>query len=171
MLRTFVALELPSDVKRAVAAAQDRTMRDVRWIDPEGAHVTLKFLGATPEDAVPRIEASLARAAEGIGPLRLTTAGVGRFPNALWLAVEGDLDRLVALRDAVEREVGPLGWPTEPRAFTPHVTLARLKRGRAVDVRIEPPAPIAFEAREVCLVRSELLPTGARYSRLLAVPL
>jgi 2'-5' RNA ligase len=171
MIRTFVAIELPAEVKRVVAGLQDRQIDGVRWIDPEGAHLTLKFLGATPEEAVPRIEAALARAAQGIGPLRLHTAGVGRFPGAVWLAVEGDLARLQTLRDAVEREVSPVGWPTEPRQFTPHVTLGRLKRGRTDDVPIEPPPPIAFEAHEVCLVLSELLPTGARYSRLFAVPL
>jgi 2'-5' RNA ligase len=171
MLRTFVALELPPEVKRVVTALQQAGPRDVRWVDPEGAHVTLKFLGPTAEDAVPRIGEALARAAGGFGPLRLTTAGIGRFPRALWLGLEGEVDRLVALRDAVEREVSPLGWPTDDRPFRAHLTLGRLRSEAAGATPIEPPPPLAFEASEVALMQSELSPKGARYSRLLAVPL
>jgi 2'-5' RNA ligase len=172
MLRTFVALELPPEVKEAVAAAQDKQLHDVRWVDPEGAHVTLKFLGPTSEQAVPRIGEALARVARGFGPLRLTTAGIGRFPRALWLGLEGEVERLEALRDAVEREVSPLGWPTDDRPFRAHLTLGRLRPGVAGPVTIDrAPAPIAFEAREITLMLSELSPSGARYSRLLAVPL
>lgn len=185
MLRTFVALELPAEVKHAVAAAQDRAVRAVRWADPESAHLTLKFLGPTPEDAVARVDRALARAARGTGPLRLRTAELGCFPDrrsprVLWLGLDGDLERLGALRDAIEREVSPLGWPTEPRPFAPHLTLGRLRSDTTPAERralgealagMTPPAPVAFAARELSLMRSDLSPKGARYSRLLAVPL
>jgi 2'-5' RNA ligase len=172
LLRTFVALELPPEVRRAVASAQDRSEHAVRWVDPEGAHLTLKYLGPTPEEAVPRIGEALARAAGGVGRLRLSTAGVGRFPGALWLGLAGDLDRLAALRDAVEREVSPLGWPTEARPFRPHLTLGRPRPGQALPRTLDrAPPSVAFEVGEVSLMRSELGASGARYSRLLAVPL
>ena len=171
MLRTFVALELPAEVKEAVASLQDRRLAGVRWVEPEGVHVTLKFLGPTEEDAVARIGEALARAAVGRGALRLTTAGIGRFPRALWLGLEGDVDGLVALRDAVEQEMSPLGWPTDDRPFRAHLTLGRLRSEAAGVPPIEAPPSLAFEANEVSLMRSELSPKGARYSRLLAVPL
>jgi 2'-5' RNA ligase len=172
LLRTFVALELPPEVRHAVASAQDRSERAVRWVDPESAHLTIKFLGPTPEDAVPRIGEALASAARGVGRLRLSTAGVGRFPGALWLGLAGDLDRLTALREAIEREVSPLGWPTEARPFRPHLTLARRRPGAPLAKTLERvPSPVAFEVGEVSLMRSELTPGGVRYSRLLAVPL
>ena len=171
MLRTFVALELPAEVKEAVAALQDRRLPGVRWVEPEGVHVTLKFLGPTPEDAVARIGEALARAAAGRGPLRLTTTGIGRFPRALWLGLGGDVEGLIALRDAVEREMSPLGWPTDDRPFRAHLTLGRLRSEAAGVPPIEAPPALAFEASEVSLMQSELSPKGARYSRLLAVPL
>jgi 2'-5' RNA ligase len=145
----------------------------VRWVDPESAHLTLKFLGPTAEESVPRIGEALERAARGVGRLRLGTADIGRFPGALWLGLDGDLDRLAALRDAVEREVAPLGWPTEARPFRPHLTLARPRPGQRLPRTLEPVPPprIAFEVGEVSLMRSELGARGARYSRLLAVPL
>lgn len=169
MLRTFVALELPAEVKSAIAATQDRGIAGVRWVEPEGAHVTMKFLGPTREDAVPRIDEALARAAEGFGGLRLTTAEIGRFPGAVWLGLGGEIERLVGLRDAVERELSRLGWPTDARPFRAHVTLGRLKQGKLPDLTA--PAPLTFEVGEVSLMESELSPKGARYSRLLAVPL
>src|SRR5688572_15897827 len=140
MLRTFVALELPAEVKATVAAVREQSPTGLRWVDPDGAHVTLKFLGPTPEDAVPRIGEALARASVGIGRPRLTTAEIGRFPGALWLGLAGDVERLLALRDAVEREVSPLGWPRDDRPFRAHLTLARLKHGKLPE--LAPPAPV-----------------------------
>ncbi|HEY3111808.1 MAG TPA: RNA 2',3'-cyclic phosphodiesterase [Chloroflexota bacterium] len=191
-LRTFVAVELPDQVRAAIAAAQAELRGalgartgSVRWVDPAGAHLTLKFLGDTPESAVPAIEVSLRAALAGARAFALRTGALGCFPSGrsprvLWLGLDGELEPLTATRDAVEAAIAPLGWPTEARPFSPHLTLGRLRPdaspaeragiGKAAGA-IWPPAPTPLPVASVSLMRSELGPRGARYTRLVEVSL
>jgi 2'-5' RNA ligase len=188
MLRTFVALELPPEVKRRLAQTQAGLRPgapSVRWVDLDGAHLTLKFLGPTAEAAVEPIGAALRSAAAGQGALRLRTTHLGVFPSqraprVLWLGLDGDLARLGQLQQRVEAALAPLGYPTERRPFWPHLTLGRVRPeaspaersavGAAV-AAAAPAAPVWFEVGEVSLMLSQLSPRGARYSPLLTVPL
>jgi 2'-5' RNA ligase len=196
-LRTFIAIELPPAVKHAIAAAQDTlrsALRDggtsLKWVNPESAHLTLKFLGDTPESRVDEVAAALREAVGGSPALTLHTGAIGCFPSGraprvLWLGLEGDLEGLQRLRDAVEEHVSPLGWPdpqagAPPRPFVPHLTLARLRPeatpaerrgvGQACGT-IWPPSATELPVAEVSFMRSELLPSGPRYSALAQVAL
>jgi len=179
-VRTFIAVELDAPMRDALAGLQERIRRalgpPMRWVKPEGMHLTLKFLGRTPEDLLPSIADALAAAARRSRPFAIELDEPGGFPNTrrprvLWAAVRGDLDALADLRQNVEEMIAPLGFPTEDRAFRPHLTL-----GRATgDVRIAPETWAAAEldadtvsqtVREVALMKSDLGPGGARYSRL-----
>jgi 2'-5' RNA ligase len=111
--------------------------------------------------------------------------GVGFFPNprvpsVVWLGLEGDLDWLRALRTAIEEDIAPLGWPTEARAFHPHLTLARLRPQASPAERagvarelglLWAPEPVAFSVDAISLMRSETGPSGPLYTRLFACPL
>jgi 2'-5' RNA ligase len=194
VLRTFVALELPDGVRTAMGGTV-RRLRDelkerdplVRWVNPDGAHLTLKFLGPTAEEAVAGVEAAMRTALDrrATGALRLVTTHVGffpgpRVPRVVWLGLEGELERLGAIRDALEETIAPLGWPTEARPFAPHLTLGRLRPdaspaeragvGRVLG-QVWAPDRVAFEVDRVSLMLSELGPGGARYTRLAEVPL
>ena len=179
--RLFVAIDLPDEVKtllRSLQAQLGRHTRAVRWADPDGTHLTLKFLGAVQVAQIEAVTQGMHAAARGHAPLTLRTEALGGFPNGqrprvLWLGVAGDLDALGAVKDAVEREIAPLGFPTEQRPFAPHLTLGRSHKdprpaelaeiGRAL-AQTAAPAPVAFEVRELVLMRSELRPGGARYT-------
>jgi 2'-5' RNA ligase len=179
--RLFVAIDLPDEVKTLLRTLQTqlgRHTRAVRWADPNGTHLTLKFLGPVPMAQIEAVTHGMQQAAQASQPLTLRTAAPGGFPNGqrprvLWLGVAGDLEALRTLQAAVEREIAPLGFPTEQRPFAPHLTLGRSQKdprpaelaeiGRALAQTVAPP-PIAFEVREVVLMRSELRPGGARYT-------
>ena len=180
-LRLFVAIELRDEVKAGLAAAQAGLKAQgvaVRWTDPAAAHLTLKFLGSAPASQIPAIAGALAEAARRHGPLALHTTGLGVFPHeraprVVWLGVAGEIDKLRALQADVERFVAPLGWATERRAFSPHLTLGRSEKsatapqlqqtGAAVAAARKPPA-ITWTVSAVTLMRSELLRGGAQYS-------
>lgn len=184
-VRTFIAVEIDAPVRDALAGLQDRIRRalgpPMRWVKPEGMHLTLKFLGQTPEDLVPSIADALDAAARRSRPFTIELGEPGGFPNTrrprvLWAAVRGDLDALADLRQNVEEMVAPLGFPTEGRAFRPHLTLGRA----AGDVRIAPerweatelkPAAVSQTVHHVALMKSDLGPGGARYTRLHAATL
>ncbi len=188
-LRLFVACELPPEMKDGLAALEETLRRQgappLRWVRPDGIHLTLKFLGGVPAERVAAICAALAPIVEGIRPLALSLGSVGTFggrrgARVLWVGVEGDVSRVAELQRRVEAALAPLGFPAENRPFSPHLTLARVPenvggadRERLWELAKAVPAPKAAPVtiREVSLMRSILGPGGAVYERLAAFPL
>ncbi len=189
-IRSFVAIELTEEVKAQLGSIQeslkDKGIADVvRWVKPDGIHLTLQFLGNVPEDGVKEISLAVADAARGVAPFDLAFATLGCFPsasrpNVLWVGVEGDTDTLVGLQANIQARLARLGYPPEKRKYTPHLTLGRVARhigdgdrrrvGTLIGSHsIEPLG--GMEVRQVCLMRSQLSPAGARYSRLSAAAL
>jgi 2'-5' RNA ligase len=188
-LRLFVACELPPEMKAALLALQDALRRQgaprVRWVRPDGIHLTLKFLGSVSAQRVTDICAALAPTVDGIRPLELSLGSLGTFggrrgARVVWVGVNGDVDRVAELQRRVEAALGRLGFPAEDRAFSPHLTLARVpdhvdsaERERLWDLTKALAAPEAapVTVRELSLMRSILGPGGAVYERLAAFPL
>ncbi|MBA3945885.1 MAG: RNA 2',3'-cyclic phosphodiesterase [Herpetosiphonaceae bacterium] len=182
-LRLFVALDLPAEIKAVVAQVQTRLRvaepsNVVRWVDASGAHITLKYLGVTSQ--VAQIKAELDRLAPQQQPFALHTTQPGAFPHTrqpriLWLGVGGALPALSGLQRLVETHLAPLGFPMEPRAFSPHITLGRVKQGDqpqspAVHFDLGSYRPfLEWRAAELVLMLSETGPQGARYTPIHAV--
>jgi RNA 2',3'-cyclic 3'-phosphodiesterase len=131
-MRLFIALNLPKKERTRIHRAA-RVLREagmpVRWVDPEHYHVTLKFLGQVRKDDIPRIEQSMARAAESNRPFTTELGGFGAFPTVrrprvLWLGV-GANPELRCLKQDIEWALGDAGFGAETRAFHPHITLGR----------------------------------------------
>jgi 2'-5' RNA ligase len=189
-LRTFIAIELDGELKDNLGRLQDHLRsqvapRSVRWVRPGAMHLTLKFLGDTPLDKVDEVKLALARAAAEVSPFTFALAGLGCFPNTrrprvIWVGLQEVTGALVRLREAVETHVAPLGFPTEGRPFKPHLTLGRVQRyasksevreiGEVVAASV---AGIQDEmtVRQVHYIKSDLQPSGAVYTTLLAAGL
>ena len=188
-IRSFIAIELPAELKSALLSLQDEFrsagFNFVKWVAPEGIHLTLKFLGSVPQSKIPEIVAGMSRACSGIAPFRLETSELGVFPNirrpgVFWLGVAGDLEQVSTLQKCIDDELKPLGFVPEKRAFTPHLTLARLRETASLQDRKDFGALVSaahfcsknsIEVNGVNLMRSQLMPTGAVYSRLNEVKL
>ena len=187
-IRAFIAIELPEAVKTALASAQSRLRAErhsyVKWVDPGGVHLTLKFLGNIDAEKVSPITAAIARAAQGVAPFRLELGETGAFPNqrrprVIWVAVTGDVERLASLQRGIDQLLIPLGFVPESRPFSPHLTLGRLKERASTAERQKigesiatvKPEAVPFQANEISLMRSTLTPSGAIYSRISSVPL
>jgi len=190
MWRLFIAIELPRSVLDVLSEAQARLRRDsppraVRWVNPNGIHLTLKFLGDVPLDQRAEIEQRLTQIARQTAPLEIAIQGLGCFPNCrrprvVWAVVHEPSGALLTLRDAVEAYFAKVAAPTENRPFSPHLTLGRAGReaspgdvGRVGTlVANYQPAPSArWQADAISLMRSELKPDGAVYTALLHAPL
>jgi 2'-5' RNA ligase len=176
--RLFAALELPGDVRAALAAfGRAAAGRDeaLRVVGEEAMHVTLAFLGHRPEDEIDPARAAV-RAVQGSAPelaLGEPLWLAPRRPHVLAMALD-DADRTLAtLRaDVVDLLGATLGWEPESRPFRPHVTVARVRRGARPRTRDLPPAPSAsFTGQEVVLYRSHLGSGPARYEALERVAL
>jgi len=186
MLRLFIAVTLPEEAlaactleaRRIETALGAKLARGLRFPRGEGLHFTLKFLGATPEEQVGPLRAALEKAAAQVGrPFTLVLKGLQAFPSprrprVVYLATGEGASSMKALAAAVEESVSPLGFPSEARSFTPHVTLARVKDFKAaprIGQRLAelPEVEVArFEVRDVALMLSQLSPGGSRYSAL-----
>ena len=134
-MRLFVALNVPSQLRQAVwqatAPLRDRGL-PVKWVHPEGIHLSLKFLGDVADERESELAAALGRAAVGTRALSLALGGFGVFPDfqrprVVWVGVAGE-PALEILQHRVEQEFAPLGFPTEARPFRPHITLGRAGR-------------------------------------------
>ena len=134
-MRLFVALTPPPPVQRAVwDAFRAVRARDlpVKWVSPEGVHLTLKFLGEVADERREELVATLGSAAAGTRPIPLAVRGAGAFPDparprVFWAGVDPD-PALELLADRVERGFAALGFPTEGRPFRPHLTVGRARR-------------------------------------------
>jgi len=183
-LRLFIAGELDEPVIAALGQVQQQLRRRLgsaalRWTDPRGTHLTLKFLGDTEERRLPELECALTDVARAHAPMLLQVGGLGVFPNlrrprVIWVGLQGATAELSALQAAVEKAMCHLGLPPEERGFSPHLTLARVRDAAASSdydaiaaaVRDMPAAgPTALRVDSVSLMRSVLRPEGAQYSR------
>lgn len=171
MLRLFVAIELPDDVKQTIAPLAGG-LPDARWVAPESLHITLRFIGEVDEGTAEDIDAALGTVHSE--PVKIALRGVGCFETkgrvrAVWSKVTGD--DLGVLQGRVESSLKRIGLEPEGRKFTPHVTIARLK---GVPARIVAPylehfgnfRAGPFTADHFTLFRSHMGHGGSHYEAL-----
>jgi 2'-5' RNA ligase len=188
-IRSFIAIELSEEAKKGLARLRKELERDehrfVKWVDPGGIHLTLKFLGNIPSKRVTEITEAMGKAAQGISPFHLEISGLGTFPNlkqprVFWVGVGGALDKLSTLQQNIDSALAALGFTKEERPFVPHLTLARIREGALTPERrgfgelvgsatFEDKYPVEVEA--IRLMRSQLTPAGALYTCLSVVGL
>lgn len=183
-LRAFIAVDMSDEARGRLAQAIDSLsslgLSGVRWVKPEGMHLTLKFLGDIDPSLVEKVTEAIELAARDTKPFMLSLSQPGGFPTlgdprVLWVGLVGDLERLYSLQRAVESQMQRLGFPREKRRFSPHVTLGRVREGTRVGERhrigdafsrIAVDDVSAWRVGAVHLMRSTLTPTGAIYSQL-----
>lgn len=196
-MRAFFAVDLPDGLANPIADAQAafEGAEGLRFVDPEQAHVTLKFLGdiggsdtdkpdtdeSTPalDDVIAAGERAVAEA--DVDPFECAIAGFGVFPSrdyisVVWAGIDEGSAELTALHEALETETTALGVDPEAHAFTPHVTLARMNDARGKElvqraVRERDPDIGRFEADAVRLVSSTLTDDGPAYETVAAFDL
>lgn len=183
-VRTFIAVDLPAEVKTQIGgiiAGLKPLSSSIRWVRPEGLHMTLKFLGEIPQERLPDIFAATEKAALSRTPFSFALAGTGGFPNlrrprVLWVGVQDGAEHLIGLQEAVEGALVPCGFPPEGRAFSPHLTIGRVRSPQGIQPVLDRFPSISYQSEKITVssvkvMRSQLQPTGAVYSTLKAFPL
>ncbi|MGO9571097.1 MAG: RNA 2',3'-cyclic phosphodiesterase [Desulfomonilaceae bacterium] len=179
-VRAFIAIELPESVKSFLTKISTELKKcggHVRWVRPEGIHLTLKFLGSVPSDLVPRIQEAALPLFKEQKPAQLHVSRLGAFPNLMrprvvWAGLEDPTGALPPLVDRLETALEPLGFPKEKRPFNPHLTLGRFKSNEgsselveAIRDKMDIVGP-SFVADHAVIFESVLKPSGAEYFQL-----
>jgi len=182
--RFFVAAPLPQPLKSSLAELQQKLRgqlsQPLRWVKPEGIHLTLKFVGDFELNRLSELETTLARGLAAKPALALALTRLGAFPDArkarvVWVGLEGDIGPLAELAVTCDELTAKLGVTPEQRKFSPHLTLARTfgqefayLEELVAKVQVE---PLTFQVAEVQLIESKLRPGGSLYKLVRDFPL
>jgi 2'-5' RNA ligase len=159
--RLFVAVPVAEEVRAAVgelmeavagAPIGERVFGQPRWVRVDGLHLTLRFLGATPDERQPALAEALAATARGVAPFRVVLSGGGAFPNAfrprvLWIGIGEGEEQLADLARRLDDHLAPLGWAPQEHPFAPHLTLARTDGVPGADEHARRLADVAKDVR------------------------
>jgi len=193
-MRLFIALDIDDAIRERITRFLEGIRNfapDARWVRPESLHVTLKFIGEQPPEAVDRIKQCLSQVRNG--PFEITFRGHGFFPTAraprvFWVGIEAGKE-LASLAGNIDKCMHALGIPKEDHPFSPHLTLARggksgsprRQKGDPPNTKFQPlqqklaalPSPEfgTMTAREFFLYQSKMSPGGSQYTKLERFPL
>ncbi len=188
-IRCFIAIELPDELKAELTHLQSSLKTKgnfpVKWVDPQSIHLTLKFLGDVAVNRIEEITRAIEPAAKEITPFRLEVRELGIFPNPrrtqiAWVGVTGEIDVLKLLQKRLEACIAPMGFPTEAREFTAHLTLARVRDHATPENRQQFgqlitgtrfAATTVIEVDAINLMKSQLTPKGPVYTRIATISL
>jgi RNA 2',3'-cyclic 3'-phosphodiesterase len=186
-IRAFIAIELPSEVrhqldeveKQIQVRAGEGSRKAVRWVPANNMHLTLKFLGEVSSGSIPDLARILQNAANRHSRFTITVGGLGAFPNlhrprVIWVGTEAPAE-LFTLQKEIDAETRHLGYPSDERAFSPHLTLGRISQNAHPEevsqvARVLTAMTIGelgkIQVDTLHLFRSDLRPSGAVYSSL-----
>jgi RNA 2',3'-cyclic 3'-phosphodiesterase len=179
--RMFCAINLPPELRQRIQehiARLREAVPDARasWNRDEKLHLTIKFLGDVATDRVANLSLAAERAVAGRKPFKLAVEGNGSFPprgqpRVLWIGIKDSAEGLAHLYTRLEEECAGEGFAREPRAFHPHLTIARLRNPQhatrlAVSHNDLGFSPMEFSVSELVVIRSELGREGSRYTEI-----
>ena len=195
MIRTFLAVELSEDLRKQIAVVQqdlqsrlgDESSKAVRiaWVQPASIHLTMRFLGETDEQLVDPIREAMATVRRSHPTIHIPLERLQAFPNlrqprVLWVGPSepwlksAAAKQLTSLHREIESCCRSLGFVTEDKPFTPHLTVARIKAGdREIGQRLAQSGACdqalsvgVITVGPLVLMKSKLRPTGPVYTKM-----
>jgi 2'-5' RNA ligase len=178
-LRVFIAIELPDAVRAQVARLQEKLKEadaDVKWVEPQLVHLTLKFLGEVDQDKLETLYGGVSEAIGEQSRFPMSLAGIGAFPSmrrvqVVWIGVFSGAEEATGLAERIEASLEKRGFESEKKKFAPHITIGRVRSFRNATRLVKLIEEIPFSSDEfsgaaVTVVKSELTPQGPVYSPL-----
>jgi 2'-5' RNA ligase len=179
-LRTFIAIPLSSEIQQFLSQVQDHLKKldcNIKWVNPENIHLTLKFLGDVKPKKIDAIKQTLEELAKNMRPINIELTQIGAFPNAknphvLWIGIKDDEHQIARFASSVEDNFGKIGFKKEKKPFSPHITLGRIRSPKNIQLLSEAisnyalPVDLKQIAQNITLYKSTLTPAGPIYEPL-----
>jgi 2'-5' RNA ligase len=177
--RVFIAFDISPEAREAAAGHIDGLKLAfphclASWTQSDKLHFTLRFLGDVETGRVDSVCEAADEAAKKMPPFRISLAGAGVFPSAkkariLWLGTHGEVKSAQSLKQRLEVELRRAAFESDPRTFTPHLTIARIKDpnacGLLTDFHLKSEiATPRFLVKEIIVIESSLKPSGSVYT-------
>lgn len=181
--RCFIAIDISDTIRSSFCELIDRMKKheaDVKWVPLHNIHLTLKFLGNTPENLLPKIRDCLLNVVLYYNPfyIKIYTTGVfpnRKYPKVIWIGV-GDSELLRNLYMDIENVMVLIGFKKEKKTFNPHLTLGRVRSQKGIINLINVLDTFKHNdfgnilVKQIKVMKSELKPKGAEYSCLYEIP-
>ncbi len=182
-MRCFIAIDIPEDIRadltdlqKELAGRMDVRKGDVKWVEPESMHLTLKFLGEVPDQQVAEVcnvtrDVAARHPAFDFDVKEVGSFG-GRSARVLWVGAGLHSPELLQLQQDLEEQLAQAGWPKEGRQFSGHLTLCRIrnvKAGEKLGTLAEQYKDFdlgTVRSDSLCVYESRLQPEGPIYTRL-----
>lgn len=140
MTRLFIAMPVDGEIASPLKSTYEflHTQEHIlKAVSPNNYHITMKFLGECEGNVVKAIESTFLEILVTTGDIPFTLQGIGAFPDirkpsVLWAGVETDLEKILAIKRSVERFTSNFKFKDEKRDFIPHLTIARVRKGRKI---------------------------------------
>jgi 2'-5' RNA ligase len=175
--RGFIALDIEPFQKLIQLENEIKnTGANVKLVEPENVHITLKFLGETDEALIEKIEEIMKSSVKDIDPFNIKFIGSGVFPNqnyirVIWIGIE-NIEKLSKIAKKIDEQTSNLGFEKEKRGFSAHLTIARVKSAKNKDKLLQIIDKYKniefgiFNISQIKLKKSELTPKGPIYTTL-----
>ncbi len=181
-MRTFIAIEISEEIRNTLAQIQSHLKysgADVKWVEKDNIHLTLKFLGEISEEKKESVKSLLDSIASQTKPFEITIKDIGvfpkiEFPRVVWVGLDKGSSESKTLAEKIDEALSKIGFEKETRPFTSHLTIGRVKSPKnkeALKEKIQSYSPQTIDHRpqtidSVILFQSTLTPKGSIYTKL-----
>lgn len=177
-VRTFIAINMTNEIKETLSKVQlelKKSNADVKWVNPEGMHITLKFLGNVLIGQLESIYQMVLEASSDFNQFPLSLSSLGAFPNlssprVIWVKVDKGKQECIKLAQRIDNNLLRLGFPCEQKEFVPHLTLGRVKSSRGRSELSKAVSQLTnqyfgqMNVSKIAVMGSQLTPQGAIYT-------
>lgn len=179
-LRCFIAIEIPQAIKDELFTLQNELKKsnaDIKFVEPENLHITLKFLGSVTPDKAEEIKASLLRTPFLTAPFASSLGKIGAFPGighprVIWAGINKNKEKILRIYEAIEEMLSGLGFEKDTKPFETHITLGRVRSPKNLNNLKEALGNLNFISKEdfvigsVTLFKSDLSKSGPVYTKI-----
>jgi len=183
-MRAFIAIEISDQIKDILARLESHLKyagADVKWVNPEIIHLTLKFLGEITDSKCEAVKSALDVIAKRAKPFVMTVKDVGTFPNSarprvIWAGLGNGAFETAELAGQIEDSLSKIGFPIEDRPFSPHLTIGRVRSSLNMEklkdkifsasLEVQSGSAVSHKVTSIILFQSALTPHGPIYTKL-----